>query len=56
MKVEIFTVVKNGGDLCKLFYDHYQKVFPGSVFNIYDNYSTDDTRKSFTKKNCIRFY
>lgn len=52
MKVEIFTVVKNGGKLNYLFYDHYSKVFPGCIFNIYDNYSKDNTRTFFARKNC----
>jgi len=53
VKVEIFTVVKNGGLLCTLFYEHYQKKFPGCIFNIYDNYSKDNTREVFNKEDCI---
>jgi len=52
MKVEIFTVVKNGGEHNSLFYEHYHKAFPECIFNIYDNYSTDDTREYFLEKNC----
>lgn len=38
--------------LAKFFYDHYRNIFPGCHFHIYDNHSTDDTRKVFDGVDC----
>lgn len=43
MKVEIFTVVKNGEYILPLYLKHYQSNFPGCKINIFDNGSTDRT-------------
>lgn len=52
MKVDIYTVVKNQEHLAKFFYEYYRNVFPGCKFHIYDNHSTDDTRKVFQGSDC----
>jgi glycosyltransferase involved in cell wall biosynthesis len=43
MKVEIFTIVKNGQYILPHYLKHYKKCFPGCVINIFDNNSIDDS-------------
>jgi len=50
--IEIHTVVKNGGEYVPLFLQHYQQAFPECSIFIYDNGSTDDTKKLCMKAGC----
>jgi len=43
MIVEIFTIVKNGAYILPLYLNHYRKLFPNCIINIFDNNSTDNS-------------
>ena len=43
MVVEIFTIVKNGAYILPLYLEHYRKIFPNCIINIFDNNSTDNS-------------
>lgn len=45
MKVEIYVIAYNEEVMLPFFIKHYQNNFPGCKIVVYDNRSTDDTRK-----------
>ena len=53
IKVEIFTVVKDGEYILPLYLEHYQNAFPGCVINIYDNNSSDNSVKLCRNAGCV---
>lgn len=53
MKIEIYTIVKNGEYIIPLYLKHYMTAFSGCVINIFDNNSTDRTVAICASAGCV---